>query len=272
MARLLGYRIVWTVHEVYPHETTSRRLDRAAALVLSRASHVLTAHDHATAALVEESLRPGRGKVVLIPHPSFADVYPPGRERDAVRSALGIPGSAFVFLCFGHVRDYKDLDVLVRAFRAVTDDSVVLIVSGLPLSERAAEKLRKAGDEDSRIKVSLDYVPHERVAELFRASDVAVVSRGDGGTSGVLVLALSLGLPVIAADRPAYQDLTANGEAGWHFEPGNAVSLTAAMDTAAHTPAAVKEKAKAAATLSGATAWGEAAARMAVVLRGTSNE
>jgi glycosyltransferase involved in cell wall biosynthesis len=268
VARLLGYRIVWTVHEVYPHETTSRLLDKAAARLLARTSNALITHDDATAALIEESLRPGHGKVVVIPHATFAGVYVPGRDRSLVRSELGVSQSAFVFLCFGHVRDYKDLDVLVRAFGAVTVDNVALVVSGLPLSEQAAGTLRKAARDDPRIKVALAYVPDEQVAELFAASDVAVVSRGDGGTSGVLVLALSLGVPVIAADRPAYQNLTAQGEAGWHFEPGSAVSLTGVLESAARSPAAVNAKAGAAAKLGAAMRWSEAAARVAAVLRG----
>ena len=37
-ARVLGYRVVWTVHQVYPHETRSRLLDRRAARLLARLS------------------------------------------------------------------------------------------------------------------------------------------------------------------------------------------------------------------------------------------
>jgi hypothetical protein len=48
VARTLGYRIAWTVHELYPHERFGRRLDHAAATMLARASHDLNAHDRIT--------------------------------------------------------------------------------------------------------------------------------------------------------------------------------------------------------------------------------
>jgi beta-1,4-mannosyltransferase len=267
-ARLLGYRIVWTVHEVYPPETTSRRLDRAAAIALATASNALIVHDEATRTAVENALPHGRRKVVVIPHASFTGVYPPGRDRATVRAELDIPLDAFVFLCFGHVRDYKDIDVLLEAFRLLSADRAVLLVAGLPLSQEATDALRKAADADPRMRLRLGFIPNERVAELFSASDIAVVSRGDGGTSGVLVLALSLGLPVIAAARSAYEDLTGRGEAGWHFRPGDPVSLAAALEDSLGDPEAVRSKAKAARDRGAAVRWEETAALTASVLRG----
>src|SRR5207302_523112 len=76
-------------------------------------------------------------------------------------------------------------------------------------------------------------VPDDRVSGLHEACDVAVLPRSDGGTSGALVLALSLGLPVVAAAVPAYEELTRRGELGWHFAPGDAASLRAAIEEVA---------------------------------------
>ena len=53
----------------------------------------------------------------------------------------------------------------------------------------------------------LEFVPEERVAELFHACDAAVLPTGEAGTSGSLILALSMGLPVVAADVPTTREL-----------------------------------------------------------------
>jgi glycosyltransferase involved in cell wall biosynthesis len=267
-ARLLRYRIVWTVHEVYPPETTSRRLDRAAATTLAWASDVLIMHDEATLNAAEKTFRRIPRKTVVIPHASFRGVYPPGRDRRTVRAELDVPPDAFVFLCFGHLRDYKDIDVLLEAFRAVKTERVFLVVAGLPMSQEAADTLRDAAETDARMRVLLGFVPNERVAELFEASDVAVVSRGDGGTSGVLVLALSLGVPVVAAACSAYESLTGHGQAGWHFRPGDPASLASALDEAAGDPEGVRLRAQVAADRGAAVRWEEAASLTAPVLRG----
>jgi len=40
-------------------------------------------------------------------------------------------------------------------------------------------------------------------------------------------VALTLGVPVVAADAPSYRELVGDGAAGWLFRPGDAASLAA---------------------------------------------
>ena len=116
-ARLLGYRIVWTIHQLYPHESVDRALERRGARFLARASDLLIAHDHWTAAQarVRSSRFAGR-KIAVVPHGSYIGAYPEGRPRSEVRSELGLPQDSFVFLCFGELRAYKDVELLLAAF------------------------------------------------------------------------------------------------------------------------------------------------------------
>jgi glycosyltransferase involved in cell wall biosynthesis len=267
--RAIGYRIVWTVHEVYPHELVDPSLDRAAAKLLARASHVLIVHDEPTRAALEDELPGARGKVERVPHLTFAGAYPEGRGRAAARAELGIEPDAFVLLCFGHLREYKDVDVLVEAFRTLPHRHAVLVVAGPPVSDRVVSELEAAVAADPRIRLVPEFVEAQRVVELHAASDVAVVSRGDGGTSGALVLALSLGLPVVAAARPAYEELTREGAVGWHFRPRDASSLAAVLAAAIDDPAETAEKrARVARGSELAAGWQEVAARTAPLLHG----
>ena len=221
VARLLAYRIVWTVHQIFPHETESRALDRLAGLSLARVAHALVTHDQATAEAVTRELHVAPEKVHVIPHGSYLGVYPGGRSREEMRSALGIRFDAFVVLCFGQVRRYKELTFLMEAFDRAGINGGVLLIVGLPLDPDEARRLKTISRRTTRVVTVLEYVPDNRVAEFFAASDVFCSARLDGGTSGALVLALSLGLPVVAARCPAYVDLTDQGKAGWLFEPGS---------------------------------------------------
>src|SRR4051794_2055337 len=118
-ATALRYRIVWTAHQVLPHESTSPRLDLAASRAVARSAQAIIVHDAATRGKVEAILgsRAAR-KATIIPHGTFANAYVPGRPRSDVRIDLGIGPDTFVFLAFGHVRAYKDLDLLLEGFRA----------------------------------------------------------------------------------------------------------------------------------------------------------
>ena len=268
LARALGFRIAWTVHQVTPHETAGERIDRLGARVLARFSHVLLAHDETTVHEVRLKLGRAAERVAVVPHGPYVGVYPAGRQRAEVRAELGLDPRTTAFLVFGDLRAYKAVDLLLEAFRTAALDDAVLLVTGSDRAGRGAAVLA-AAEADPRIRPLLGFVPDERVAELFAAADVAVVARGDGGTSGSLVLALSMGMPVVAARQPAYEALTGGGAAGWLFEPDDVESLGAAlvaaeragMEERAHRGRIGRERAE-------SVRWPEIGARTAALLRG----
>ncbi len=266
-ARALGYRLIWTIHQVQPHESDSPTRDEIVARLLGRACHVLLAHDRATADLATERLRLPQGRVHVVPHGSYVGVYPPGRPRAEVRAELGIALDAFVFLAFGELRRYKGIELLLQAFASARLDDAALVIAGSVKEDLVAATVRQASADDSRIRPLLGLVPDTAVAELFQACDVAVLARSDGGTSGSLVLALSLGLPVIAADLPPYRELSADGRAGWLFRPGDPASLRAALEAAAD-PADARERGSFALEIAQGLSWPEIGERTARLLLG----
>jgi glycosyltransferase involved in cell wall biosynthesis len=268
LARLLGYRIVWTIHEVFPHESFDRRLDRAGGRLLVRFAHALLAHDEATASKAAVEL--GARDVAVVPHGPYVGVYPEGRARGPVRAALGIDPDAVVFICFGHIRAYKGIDLLLAAFAEVELPGAVLIVAGPVVDEDLAAEVRQAAARDARIVAYLDYVPDETVNELFGAADVAVLPRGDGGTSGALLLSLTLGVPTVVSRRPVYEEVLDGESCGWIFEPGDRGSLRDALVRAGSDPAARTKKAAAADVVAERLSWDDIAARTAAIVTGAS--
>jgi beta-1,4-mannosyltransferase len=266
-ARSLGYRIIWTIHQVYPHEPGSRRLESLAVRVLARASHAFIVHDATTEAAATAVLGRRADRIRIVPHGTYAGVYGRRRSRQEIRKELRIAPDALVFLCFGHVRAYKMIDVLLEAFGRANLPQAVLVVAGLPLDAEASAAVATAAARDRRIRAVIEFVPDDDVADLHTACDVAVLARSDGGTSGALVLALSLGLPVVAAAVPAYEDLTHGGELGWHFAPGDADSLRATLEEAATDEGASSERAARAARRAAPTGWDDVASSTAAVFR-----
>jgi glycosyltransferase involved in cell wall biosynthesis len=266
-ARALGYRIAWTVHEVYPLNPAPRWVDRLGSRILARASHVLMANDPQTAAEARDELGPAADDIQVVRHPSYAGAYAEGRSRAEVRAELGIPDSAFVFLLFGHITAYKRVEDYVRAFRAAALDDAAIVVAGLVQHEPSAAAVRAAAAEDPRVKPVLEFIADDRVAELFGAADAAIAPRQDGGTSGALVLALSLGVPVVAARVDTYADVTGGDAAGWLFEPGDPRAVTAALEQAASDPDAARSKGAAGRALVTDRTWDGMAADLAALLR-----
>jgi len=258
-ARALRYRVAWTVHQVYPHETPDRRLDRLAGRLLAAASDVLIVHDDATATAVARELGRSRG-VHVLPHPAYTGAYPDGRPRADARASLGLAETTFAFLCFGHLRPYKGIEHLLEEFAALDAPGAVLIVAGPPVDQACAAAVRRAAAADPRIVTLLEHVADERVADLHAAADAAVVARPDGGTSGALALAVTFGLPVVAA--AAYADRI--GEAGRTFRPGEPGSLRAALEDAM----ADRDAPRGTAAPPPAPSWEEIGARTAALFDG----
>jgi glycosyltransferase involved in cell wall biosynthesis len=266
-AQLLRYRLLWTVHQLTPHERVSARRERHIAQLLARVCQLVLTHDGATADAVRAALPAARDKVIVVPHGSYIDVYPRGRSRSEVRMELGIPTAAFAFLCFGQLRAYKDIDLILKAFRATSLPDARLVVAGDPKDAGTAASLREAAAAESRITTLLFPIPDERVAELFEACDAAVIGRSDGGTSGSLILACSMGVPVVAADLPAYREVTLEGRAGWLFSPNDATSLCHAMEEAAGDASRAAGRGRTAYAAAERLSWRDIAERMAAELQ-----
>jgi glycosyltransferase involved in cell wall biosynthesis len=273
LARSLGYKLLWTVHEVLPHEPRSRRRDLLAGRLLGRSSHALLAHDEATAERAARVLRTGERKITVVSHGSYAGWYPTGRPPEVVREEWGLRRSSFVFLAFGTLRRYKRIDLLLDAFARVEDPSCELVVAGGFLWRRRQpewelemeERLRQAAAQDPRIHYRTERVADEQVAELHGAVNAMVLARSDGWTSGSMILAMTNGLPVVAARQPAYVDLLGDGDAGWLYESGSARTLAHAMTSAASDGSAAA-KGRAARRRAEALDWNATAAQTASVI------
>jgi beta-1,4-mannosyltransferase len=197
-ARLLGKRVVWTVHNPEPHEATHPRLQRAFFRAVARLSDVLVVHSDTSAAVVRARL-PAAGRIVVMPHGNYIGAYPPAAGRDAMRARYGLRDDDLVLLAFGQVRPYKRLLHTARALRELDDERLRLVVVGKQTDSAEAQRLRELAAGEPRIVLDLRHVPDEEVSALHAMADACIAPYVAGGfVSGALLLGLSHGLPVLA--------------------------------------------------------------------------
>ncbi len=268
-ARALGYRIAWTVHEVFPLNGGGDRVDRVALGSLARASRVLMANDEQTAERAVAELGDAAKKVAVVPHSSYVGAYPEGRLRADVRDELGAGPDTTVFLLFGHLSAYKRIEWFVDAFRAAALPDAMLVVAGLVMDEGAGAAVEAAAAEDDRVKALLEFIPDERVSELFAATDVAVCPRQDGGTSAVLLLAMSMGVAPLTAAVPTYEALTGGDEAAWLFAANDHNSFIEALHRACADPQGSAERGARGLERMAGLSWESMARRAAELLDAT---
>jgi len=197
LARGLGYKIVWTMHNYMPHERTYPLLHYTERFLMARLAHAVIVHcEYGRYLLRRKLLR--RGNLFVIPLGDFGPYLPPNLARQAARERLGIAKEALVFYFFGSIRPYKQIPQLLREFATVTGANLRLIITGATLNDALRTEVQQLAACDSRVQTRLEYIPDAELAVYLGAADVAVFPYRDILGSGSVMLALSTGLPVIA--------------------------------------------------------------------------
>jgi len=190
-------RVMWTVHNAKTHGS-SDFYDPAARMreFMRETADLVHVHSQAAFDLAGNALQIDTSRLILVPHPSYLGVYP-GLED--IRHAPKPAGQAR-FLFFGTLRDYKGLDALLQAFSAdeIAGVTARLIVAGSGTDAVQARLSGALAHLGERLDLRIGYVPSEDIASLFGAADFVVLPYEHGLTSGVALLALSCGIPVIA--------------------------------------------------------------------------
>ncbi|UCD82055.1 MAG: glycosyltransferase, partial [Desulfobacterales bacterium] len=194
-ARIMKYRIVWTVHNLFPHQSRYKRLDRLARKIIVFFSSAIVVHCDYARRLAQKMLRIKKD-ITVIPHGHYADYYKTALDQQAARSLFELPSAAQIFLMIGRIEPYKGIVDLIRHFKDTHQDSL-LVIAGQPSDSELANHILKQANNDRRIITILRRLDDEELAHLIAASDVVVVPFTNILTSGSVVAALSLGRPVI---------------------------------------------------------------------------
>jgi len=226
VARALGYRIVWTVHNEVPHERGGL-VDRVLRWCLLRTARPVVHAETARLAL----RRAGR-RAAVVPHGHYIDAYPHDLDEGEARRRLGIAADATVFLHFGQLRAYKGVPELLHAFAAQADRRARLVIAGKPVDASIGTIAEHAAARDSRITTHLGRVDDAAVQVYFEAADWVVLPYRHVLTSGSALLALSFGRPVIV---PRLGCLVELADAGGvvAYDPDDPRALAAALTRAA---------------------------------------
>jgi D-inositol-3-phosphate glycosyltransferase len=151
---------------------------------------------------------------------------------------LGLRDDEKAILFFGRIRPYKGIEHLLAAFRLLTANrsNYRLIIAGEP--KKGSEEYRNeieqtAGTEfvPGQIILKIQFIPDEEMELYLKAADVLVLPYKEIFQSGVLFLAYSFGLPVVATDVGSFREEIVEGSTGFLCQPGDPAELARAIET-----------------------------------------
>lgn len=169
-------------------------------------------------------------RVFIIPHGNY-DPFVTRISPVQARQELGIPLDRDVVLFFGVIRKSKGLACLIDAFAKsrAFNPRPFLVIAGRPSSRENMEwylnEIKRHGiGRATQLEVS--FVPDDKRDRYFSSADVVVLPYTNVYNSGVVHLAYSYGVPVIASDLPIFRDVVVEDETGFLFPCGDADALS----------------------------------------------
>jgi glycosyltransferase involved in cell wall biosynthesis len=210
---------VLTVHDPPPTAGLGLSSWRAAA----RRMDALVSHSEQAADRVAALARVERDRVRVIHHGAFDYLTELTDRRPLPAELAGVEGP--VVLCFGLIRPYKGIDVLLEAFRDLEGAELWVVGRAMmdvaPLRELAA-RCR------STVRIVPRFITDPEIPALFERADLIVLPYREADQSGVLYTALAFGNPIVATDVGGFAEVAAH-RALRLVPPGDSGALAAAL-------------------------------------------
>jgi len=207
-ARLIGYNILWTIHNIVPHDTANYNFEMISRKIISKIVNIIIVHCDYARNTVTKLWAIDSKKVKVVPHGSYIGYYPNNISRSYARQILNISDDQFTFLFFGLLRPYKGIKDLLISYSEVRKlkHNISLIIAGNPHNEIIRNEVESMAITEG-ISLHLRHIQDNDVQLFFNACDIVVLPYLKFLTSGAAILALSFGKPVIAPAKACIPEL-----------------------------------------------------------------
>lgn len=224
--RLAGIRLVYTAHNILPHE--SSKIDRFLKYIVYKSSHGIIVHSAFIKDALLKAFNVDPNKIHVVPHGNFDHYLPEtSLSNQEARDELGLAEEDIVLLFFGYIRAYKGLDMLLEAFdiAASKNKRLKLVIAGMPHTAEL-EKSTKTFIENSAAKDRIlfhgRFIPHEEIKHFFVSADLVVLPYKHIYHSGIIHLAYSYGKAVLATNVGDFSETIVQEKSGY-IVPENTV-------------------------------------------------
>ncbi|KPL01448.1 MAG: hypothetical protein AMK75_04875, partial [Planctomycetes bacterium SM23_65] len=228
-AKLRRIPVVMTVHNVLSHE--SGPLDRLLTRIAFRLPDRFIVHTEENRRQLADIFGVARERTTIIPHGVYTFYDDAAISREDARRELGLSEDERALLYFGHIRDYKGLDVLLHAFDVVRREipSARLIVAGTCWTDwRSYQRVIDERGLGDRVRLDIGYIESSKVKVYFRGADLMVLPYLHfEAQSGPGNIALAFGVPMVVTATGGLPKLVRDPDAV--APPGDAEKLAQAI-------------------------------------------
>lgn len=202
--RATGIPVVWTVHNLEPHDGYARG-ERDAYASLRSSVDVCLYHTHCARAEARRRFGPTTALELVTPHGVLRGSEPDATPAET-RARFGIGPDGRLLLCFGQLRSNKGFDVALAAMDVLGEDHH-LVVAGRPV-DRGGHRLVRAARRHRRASAVAGFVEDRALASLLVAADAVLLPYRSVTGSGAFLHAVGCGWGVVATRLPFFAEVT----------------------------------------------------------------
>jgi len=230
LCRWRGTRVVYTVHDVLPHDTGMRHAEQFRQVY--ELADRLICHSDSMRKQVSEKFAIPAGRIEVIPH-GLLQASRNELSRSEARARLGLPVGPVLVLTLGIIKPYKGIPFLLDAWAELCRQpgDALLVVAGTGPADLLAELRTQAGrlGLGGSVRFDFRYLSQEELDAYHEAADILVYPYRSITTSGALLTGLARRKPIVATRLPAFEDLLCDGETARLVEYGDTAGLARAL-------------------------------------------
>ncbi len=212
-----GIKVVSLLDNVVPHEHRIGDKVFARYMIKSVGGYVAMSESVLADAKSFDDTKP----YALTPHPLY-DNFGDRVSRDEAIAHLGLDADTRYILFFGLIRDYKGLDLLLRAFAdsRLRNKKTKLIVAGEFYSNAELyEQLERDLDIAEHIVWYKEFIPADQVRYFFAAADLVAQPYKTATQSGITQIAYHFERPMLVTDVGGLAEIVPHGKVGYVVKP-----------------------------------------------------
>ena len=200
--KLLGGTLVWTIHNKMPHDQAFGTLNlRIRRWMASKADRI---HIHCSGMIddIADFYQQPASKFRVVDHPAFPSEYVSRNDAiERIRDERNLPikETDTLFLMFGNISSYKQIDKVCELFVDLAANKKLLIVGPVKKGQMSHfKKIKEYARRHENILLVPHFISEKMVPFYMHAADCVVFNYRQILTSGGVELAKSYGRPVIA--------------------------------------------------------------------------
>lgn len=217
--RKFNTRIVWTIHNLEPHDRKYLHLHKKLHAWMACKADLL--HLHSPTLLGSSAhyleIDPESSKWAVLKHPEFP--AKPIPKADAVHALnemynLQLPTDEIILLLFGNISEYKGIDSFITLSKPYSSQFHVLIAGPVKIGQNHTHQniLKAIGFDTDRFHYVPRFIDEEHYAYLLSSADYCVFNYINIHSSGGAAMALSYKKRIIAPKIGIFNDLENEAE------------------------------------------------------------